>query len=149
VTGIVSFVGTPGLAAAQGAAKPPAAQVPADPFRFKSDAAIMIWTIKGDQTEAFESVWSVILSRLTASTKPELKALGDGLKIFKADAPGSPAEATYFMVASPASKTTSYELSPFLLFESGLFERPEADELYKLVSGTIVRINPFPVNAMK
>lgn len=134
-----------GAASAQGAKPEPAA----DPFRFKSDAAVMIWAIKPDQTEAFESVWNVILSRLKASSKPELKALGEGLTIFRADTPGNPGEATYFMIANPASKTTSYELSPFLLFESGLFERPEADELYKLVSGTIVRINPFPVNQVK
>jgi hypothetical protein len=134
--------------AAQAGAKPEA-QAAADPFRFTSDAAVMIWAIKPDQTEAFESVWNVIRSRLKGSAKPELKSLGESLTIFKADTPGNPGEATYFLVANPASKTTSYELSPFLLFGSGLFERPEADELFKLISGTIIRINPFPVNAVR
>lgn len=133
---------------AQAGAKPEA-QAAADPFRFTSDAAVMIWAVKPDQTEAFESVWNVILSRLKTSTKPELKSLGESLTIFKADTPGNPGEATYFLIANPASKTASYELSPFLLFGSGLFERPEADELFKLISGTIIRINPFPVNAVK
>jgi hypothetical protein len=137
-------------AAGQAPAVPPKqAATESDPFTFASEAAVMLWIVKADQTEAFESVWGVIRTRLAASTKPELKALGDNLTLLKADAPASALEATYFLVANPASKTTSYGVSPFLLYESGLFERPEAEELYKLFQATIVRINLFPVNAVK
>ena len=134
------------------AARPRAEQAPAaaaDPFKFSSDAAAIIWTIKPDQTENFESVWSVIRTRLIASPKPELKALGEGLRIFKANVPPSPQGITYFFFADPVSKTTSYEVSPFLLFTSGLFERAEADELLKMIQATIVQINPVPLSAVK
>jgi len=123
--------------------------VQADPFKFSSDAAVIIWTIKPDQTENFESVWGVIRTRLTASPKPELKALGENLKIYKADVPPTAQGVTYFFIASPVSKTTSYGVSPFLLFESGLFERAEADELLKLIQGTIAQINPIPLASVK
>jgi hypothetical protein len=143
-------------AAAQGAkaGSASAAQTPApaaDPFHFSSDAALMVWTIKADQTDAFESVWSVIRERLSGSPKPELKAMADSLTIFKADAAPAPGAAgiTYFMLANPVSKTTSYSVAPYLLFESGLFERPEADELFKMLQSTIVQINPVPLSVVK
>jgi hypothetical protein len=43
----------------------------------------------------------------------------------------------------------TYQVSPYLLFESGLFERPEADELFKALQGAISRINPLPLNVVK
>jgi hypothetical protein len=120
----------------------------ADPFKFSSDAAVMIWTIKTDQTEAFESVWNVIRTRLQASTKPELKALGENLLLFKAALPPTPQGVTYVFLANPASKTTSYAVSPYLLYESGLFERPEADELVKMIQAAIAQVNPVPLIRM-
>jgi hypothetical protein len=52
-------------------------------------------------------------------------------------------------MADPASTTTSYSASPFLLYESGLFERPEADELFKLLQGSIVSVTAFPLTTAK
>ena len=63
--------------------------------------------------------------------------------------PATPQGVTYFFFANPVSKTTSYGVSPFLLFESGLFERAEADELLKMIQGTIAQINPVPLVSVK
>lgn len=109
---------------------------------------MMMWTVKGGQTEAFESVWGVIRSRLAASTDPALRDLGAGLRLYRIQIPASP-DATYVFLANPASKTMSYSASPYLLYESGLFERPEADELFKLLQGSLVSVTAFPLNAVR
>ena len=122
----------------------PAAGAQADPFKFTSDAAAIIWSVKPDQTQAFEDVWKVIKGRMATSDKPDLKAMGDGLKIYKMPAvAGQPV--SYLFLADPASKLT-YEPSPFLLFDSGLFpERKEATELFDKLKVTIAGINPQPL----
>jgi hypothetical protein len=134
---------------AQGAA-PPAAP-PADPFAFSTDAAFMLFVVKPAETENFELLWSVIRSRLAESAKPELRALGANLKIFKVGAPPTPppTEVTYLFLADPSVKGTSYGVSPFLLYESGLFARAEADELFKLLETTLVRVSPFGLDVVK
>ena len=111
----------------------------------------MLYVVKVGETENFDLLWSVIRSRLAASSRTDLKALGASLTIYKLGAPAGPppTEVTYLFLADPASKTTSYNISPFLLFESGLFERAEADELFKLLQGTLVRVSPFGLDAVK
>lgn len=125
----------------------PAASAPGDPFRFTSPAALMMWTVKADQTESVELVWSVIGGRLAESANPELRALGSSLRVYKAVAPPDAKEATYFVVANPAS-TLSYSMNPFLLFESGLFERPEAEEIYKLLQESVLAVEPIPMSVL-
>jgi hypothetical protein len=107
------------------------------------------WNVKADQADAFESVWSVIRSRLSASANPALKDLGQHLRIFRVPVPSSSKDIVYIFMADPASTTTSYSASPFLLYESGLFERPEADELFKLLQGSIVSVTAFPLTTAK
>jgi hypothetical protein len=142
--------GAPGQGQPAPAQQPEQPQPPQpSPFKFDTDAGGIIWAIKAEGAADFESVWTVIKQRLIASEKPDLKALGDSLKIYKAAVPPGPDGVTYVFVADPASKTLSYEVSPFLLFQSGLFERAEADELFKKLQGAIVRINPLPLNIVK
>jgi hypothetical protein len=143
-----SSVCSPRVFAQQSATPAPG---PADPFAFSTEAAFMLFVVKPAETENFEMLWSVIRSRLAASPKPELRALGSTLKIFKAGAPPTPAptEVTYVFLADPAAKGTSYGVSPFLLFESGLFERAEADELFKLLESTLVRVSPFGLDVIR
>jgi len=126
----------------------PAAAAQADPFKFTSDAAAIVWTIKADQTQQFEDVWKVIRGRMAASDKPDLKAMGDSLKIYKMPSPaGQPVP--YLFVMDPASKLT-YEPSPFLLFNSGLFpENKEATELFDKLKVTIQGIDPKPLVPVK
>jgi hypothetical protein len=146
-----------GLAAVLGAALPAAAQTApatppapqADPFKFSSDAAAIIWIIKPDQTQQFEDVWKVIRGRMATTDKPDLKALGDNLKVYKMPVvAGQPVQ--YLFIADPASKTLTYQPSPYLLFDSGLFpERKEATELFDKLSATIQGINPQPLVILK
>jgi hypothetical protein len=121
---------------------------PADPFKFTSAAGLISWVVKAEAAEDFELVWSVIRGRLAASRQPELRALYTSLTIFKADTPGEP-DVTYMLLADPASKTASYGATPFLLYASGLFERPEADELFATLQKATVRVIPVAVDHVK
>ena len=86
---------------------------------------------------------------MLASDKPDMKAMGESLRMYKMPAaPG--ADVQYLFVADPASKTASYNPSPFLLYESGLFpERKEADELFAKLAATIKNISPMAVTVVK
>jgi len=117
-----------------------------DPFKFTTDAALMIFYVKPEQTAAFENVWGSIRGRLAASEKPDLKALGDSLKVYKAPGDPTPQGVTYFFVADPVSKSLTYSPSPFLLFEAGLFEDAEARTLFEQLNGALNGINPLPLN---
>lgn len=133
-------------------AAPPAAETPpppstpppaADGFTFAGKSGIISWVVKASETEAFELVWTVIRGRLAASKDPDLRAMEASLTIFRMeDAEGQ--DATYLFLAHPAAKA-SYSVSPFLLYESGLFERPEADELFETLQKATVRVNPVAV----
>jgi hypothetical protein len=120
----------------------------ADPFKFSSAAGLISWVVKAQEVESFELVWTVIRGRLAASRQPELRELYTSLTIFKADTPGEP-DVTYLLLADPASKTASYSVSPFLLYASGLFERPEADELFSTLQKATVRVTPIAVDHVK
>ncbi len=126
----------------------PAATPPAtDGFTFAGKSGIISWVVKAGETEAFELVWTVIRGRLAASQDPALRAIEASLTIFRMeDAEGQ--DATYLFLAHPAAKM-SYSVSPFLLYESGLFERPEADELFETLQKATVRVNPIAVEPIK
>jgi hypothetical protein len=104
--------------------------------------------VKPEGTADFESMFAAIKTKLAASDKPDLKALGDSLRIYKVEGAPTPDGQLYFFVADPASKTTSYGLSPFLLFNSGLFTRAEADELFKKVNTAIAGLNAIPLKKL-
>lgn len=139
-------------APAQAPAAPAAPEAaPPDPLKFSSDAAMIIWSIKPELTADFEKVFSLMRARLSASDNSELKAVGDGIKVYKALVEGKPGEpVTYFTRIDPASKTLSYNPT-FIFFEAKkadgtlLFERAEADELYKLLFGSVAGINAVPL----
>jgi hypothetical protein len=129
-------------------ASAPAAQAPAapDPFKFTTDAAVMSFYVKPDQTAAFEGIWSAIRGGLAASAKPELKALGDGLKVYKAAAPPTENGVVYYVVADPVDKALSYSPSPFLLFEAGLFDDATARKYFEQLQAALNGIIPAGVN---
>jgi hypothetical protein len=126
---------------------PPAPAAPAgDAFAFSGKSGIISWVVKAGETEAFELVWTVIRGRLAASTDPDLRAMEATLTIFRMeDAEGQ--DATYLFLAHPAAKA-SYSVSPFLLYSSGLFERPEADELFETLQKATVRVTPVAVESI-
>lgn len=135
-----------GLASAQAQepAAPAQAQAPAQPaqqedlFKFSTGAGYFQFLVNPAQAADFESVWTAIFTKLAASEKPELKEIGTSLKMYKADPqPGGNPQVTYLFVADPAPATQSFSISPFLLFESGLFERPEAEQLFAKISASV------------
>ena len=135
----------PSMAWAQAA---PAAE--ADPFKFTSDAGLMIYAIAPDKAADFEAMWAALRTKMAASDKPDLKALGESLKIYKvATPPAAGQPQTYFFIADPASKTTSYQLIPYLLYSSGLMTRAEADGYWnKLTAAAFQNLSAVPVNKL-
>jgi len=120
---------------------PAAAAAPEDPFKFTTDAALVIWIVKTDKVADFESFWSELRTKAATSDKPEVKAVAESLKLFKADGPATPDGVTYFSIMDPAKAPT---YSPtVLLYSSGLYpERPAADAMYAKLSGAIAQIRP-------
>lgn len=155
VAGLLAAVlGAAATAQAQQAPAAPAAPAPAaaaqapaaapeqqDAFKFTSDAAVVIWTVKGDKTADFESVWADVLKKAATSDKPEIKAIADTLKIYKADIPitAQNPNATYFFEIDP-NKAPTYNPT-VLLYTPGLYERAAADELYKKLGDSIANIS--------
>ena len=126
-----------------------AAAPPPDDFKFNAEAAAMVWTIKGDKVADFESVWTGIRTKLATSDKPELKALGESFKIYKLDVTPVPADGqTYFFIADPASKTSTYNIT-WLLFTSGIYPDAEARPLFTKIQEALVQVNAFPLKVVK
>ncbi len=127
-----------------------AQQAPADdPFKFSSDFGQLVFQIKPEKAADFESAWTTIKDKLTKSDKAEWKELGDSIKVFKVDA-GAPAagapppNAVYIFYFSPPSKTLTYEPVK-ILYDSKLFERAEADSLYKKISEGFAGLSKWPM----
>lgn len=132
---------TPPPAGQQAAA--PAAPAQEDPFKFKTDSAAILWFIKADKTADFETAMGTIKAKMIASDKPDIKAAGEGMKMFKVDGPPSADTGyTYITVIENVSKGTSYSPT-WVLYESGLFERTDAQAVYDKLKDTYVRIVPW------
>jgi hypothetical protein len=163
ILGLAAFFSAASVAGAQDAQAPaapapaeqaaaPAAPAAPDAFKFTTDAAVVIWQIKPELTADFESVWNVIRSRAAAATdKPEAKAIVDSMTLYKHVAPaGATGPVAYFFQIDPVVKTATYDPT-FLLYSSGLFERPEAEELFNKLSASInpPGINPVPLRKLE
>ncbi|MCC7008390.1 MAG: hypothetical protein IT184_06205 [Acidobacteria bacterium] len=147
---LAAVVGT-GTAWAQGQAAPASApaQPAEDPFKFdKTGAGVMIFTVKPEAVAEFDRIWSEVKKRTAASADENLKALGASLNIYKF-AVGAPEGQTYVLTADPASKTLSYSLSPFLLFESKLFSREEGDAAINKIKDSIAQLNAIAVTKIQ
>ena len=121
-------------------------------MKFDSEAALIIWSIKPEATADFEKVMAAIKARLSASDNPDVKALNDSMKLFKAAvAPAAGQPVSYIQRIDPASKKLSYHPQFLLYFAkkadgtSTIFERAEADELYGMLGKAIVNLNPLPL----
>jgi hypothetical protein len=146
--------GAAGLSA-QGQAAPPAGgQQPAsggqqaaqaDALKFTTEAAVVIWQVKPASAADFESSWTAIKTKLSASDKPDLKELGDSVKIFKASVPAAADQpVVYVMEISPASKTLSYDPAR-ILYTPDMWPREEADALFKKIADSIANISALPL----
>jgi hypothetical protein len=130
--------------AAPAAAAP--AQTAPDPLKLNTEFALIINQIKSEKAADFESAWTTIKGKLSSSAKPELKELGDGLKIYKVDTPpvaGQPV--VYIFHLQPPSKTQSYDPTKILYYSGAFPDRPEADALYAKIKDAYQGIFPWPL----
>jgi hypothetical protein len=124
----MTFVGILSTAAVASAQDPAPAAAKPDPLKFTHDFVLVYNQVKPDKATDFEASWATIKAGLVKSEKPDLKELGESLKIFKVDAAGGPT-VNYIFSLTPPSKTLSYDPTK-ILFESGAFSRDEADTIY-------------------
>lgn len=145
-------VSVEGVASAQDAAAQQQAAAPAqpDPLRFAAGPVIVYNQIKADKAADFEAAWAQIRAGLTASAKPELQQWASGVKIFRVNAPGAPADQpkVYIFYAEqlPPGGATFDPIK--LLYESGAFERAKADEVYGKIKDAYMQIAPWPLVAI-
>ena len=124
------------------AAAPPAAQ--ADQFMFTSDAGQVIFQVKPASSADFESAWGDIKTKLSASDKPDWKALGDSISLWKVATPGAAdAPVIFVLQINPASKTLSYDPGKILFATGGLWERArsQATSTKKIVDSLAAGFN--------
>ena len=147
-------------APAQGA-PPPAAPAPAAPapekcteqFTFKSEVGLIQWQVKADKVVDFDSAWSALRTKLQSAAKPDLKALGDSLNMFKSeaavDAQGVGKIVNYYFIIDPVSSTQCYDPS-VLLYETGdLFQRAEADVIFNKLADSLAGIGGIPLKRLQ
>ena len=167
--GVVAVLcATSGLKAQPPAQTPPAAQAPAqpaDPLKFNIDSPVLIvFTVKAEKAADFEAAWAGIRAGFAKTTKPDLKAFGDTLKVYKVDftaiampAPPAGSPVVYVQQIDSPSKTFSYNPVKIIYEmlnnngqEGGAITRPEADDLYgKLgLKEQLVTINPWPLSKL-
>jgi hypothetical protein len=120
----------------------------ADPLKLKGDVPVLIVNqIDAAKTAEFEAAWAAIREKLSKSQKPELKAFADSLgKMYKVtlpDAQASPVAIYVFLVDQP-STTQSYHPVK-VLYESGEFERADADMIFGKLKDAYKNINAWPL----
>ena len=149
ILGVVAVLATARVASAQAAA------AQEDQFQFKTPMGWILWQVKGDKTADFESAWVAIKTKFSASDKPEHKAVGESLKMYKPDTPaidGGPGVgpvAFYYFVIDPASQTQSYNPTA-LLYETGdLFPRAEADAIFEKLKGALLGLDAKPLKRIQ
>ena len=155
---LAAAIAVPAIAAAQTpvmtpqAAPPVQQEAPAqpaapDPMKFDSGTAIILNEIKPGKEADFEAVWTEIKAGLAASAKPEFQQQASGLKMYKlATALPAGSNAIYVFALDPISQGLTYDPVK-ILFESGVFERAKADELYARLKDAYARITPWPLVA--
>jgi hypothetical protein len=130
----------------QGAAQaPPAGGQPADQFLFSGDAGLIIFQVKPDKAADFESAWMEIKTKLSASDKPDLKAQGESIKIYKIAAPPNPADPVGFLLQVDPPSKASYDPGKIMFAPGSPWERKDADVTYKKIVDGIASISIMPL----
>jgi hypothetical protein len=136
-------------------AQPPAQAAPAaaqdDPLKFKGDLPVLIVNqIAGDKAADFEAAWAAIKEKLLKSDKPEHKAFAETLnKMYKVsiDPAQSSGMAIYIFQIDQPSSTQSYHPVK-VLYESGAFERADADMIFAKLKDGYKNIQAWPLAKM-
>ena len=136
----------PATVLAQAPPAQPAAQqqpAPKEPrVTFKTDAGVLLFTIKGDQTTAFEELVAKVRDLLAKSEDPIRKQQLNGWKVYKAAEAAAGGNALYVLVVDPAVKAAEYD--PIMLVVEGLgkdYATPENQELVKKFAGVFANVN--------
>ena len=133
---------------AQTPAPPAPAQEKPDPWKFTTDAPVMmVFQIKSDKTADFESAWGSIRAAFGKVTKPEAKAFGDTMaKLYKVDVGGAaPGPVTIYVVQLDApSKAFSYDPGK-IIYETLIGEKAltaeEAKVIYQKLADSFTNAN--------
>src|SRR5262245_35426953 len=134
------------------AQQPPAQQPPAaaqdDPLKLKGDGPVLIVNqIAADKAADFEAAWAAIREKLAKSDKPELKAFGETLsKLYKVNLPAAESGglAIYVFQVDQPSTTQSYHPVK-VLYETGIFERADADQIFAKLKDGYKNIQAWPL----
>ncbi len=131
----------------------PAPQQPAAPkeprVAFTGEAGVLLFTIKGSQTAAFEELAAKVKAALAASEDPIRKQQLAGWKLYKAAEATPSGDVVYVLVADPAVKGAEYD--PIMLLVESLgkdYSTPENQEMVKKfvdVFANVSRLNLTPI----
>jgi hypothetical protein len=129
-------------------AQPPAKPEEADPLKLKGDLPVLIVNqIDAAKTAEFEAAWAAIREKLAKSQKPELKSFADSLnKMYRVslpDAQASPVAIYVFLVETPSTAQSYHPVK--VLYESGEFERADADMIFAKLKDAYKNINAWPL----
>jgi len=137
------------------AAAPAQAAPAADPLKFTTDDAAIIMQVAPGKGADFEAAFGSVLTTLNGSAKPELKAFGATMKLFKVSA-GTPADqpSLYVLMVTAAAKDLSYNYGKIIYYSgkepgtaySGIYEKQEdATAVYTKIKDSVASINPWPL----
>ena len=129
--------------AQQAAAAAPQAAPAADPLKFTTDDAAVIFQVQPGKETDFETGFKSMLAALAASPKPELKALGASMTLSKAQI----ANPMYLLSIHGVQKNMSYAWGKIIYFSGGeqsatpsmiVEKREDADLMFKQIGESIV-----------
>lgn len=140
---------------AQAASQAAPAQAAADPLKFTTDDAAVIFQVAPGKGADFEAGMGQMIAALTGSEKADLKAFGATMKIFKVSA-GTPADqpSLYVLMVTGASKDLSYNYGKVIYYSgkepgadyAGIFPKQEdATAVYTKIKESVASINPWPL----
>ena len=133
------------------AAAAPAQAPAADPLKFTTDDAIVIFQVTAGKETDFETGFKSMLTALGASAKPELKALGASMSLSKAQITAP--NAMYVLMIHGASKSLSYAWGKIIYYSGGeagatpamiVEKREDADAMFKQIGDSIATAGGAP-----
>jgi hypothetical protein len=127
------------------------AQPTAPKVAFSTPAGALLFTIKADQTGAFEELVKKLRAGLAKSEDATLKQQAPGLKVYKATEPAVGGNVLYVLIVEPTVPNAEYDLFTILSKTMSDEEKraPETAEMWKRFSGAfasgVSRLSLTPV----
>lgn len=143
---VALLCGASGMRAQEAAGQQPA-PAQTDPFLVSGDNVLFLFQVDPAKTADWESAWTSAKTILSAlADKPEYKALGESIHMFKAATAGSasPAQPVIYVLHLNPPVKMSYDPAKFL-FAPGVMERKQADEIYAKIAAAFKGVNVLPL----